>query len=103
MQTVEEFKLRWNSYKSNNRKFQKLEPCMQQYLFEHFNSDGHHCFLDEICIIFIDKTEPPKPCLSSVYVLDTFVYVSLYLTFNCTVMDGLLIGYDSQITIFVIY
>ena len=61
MQTVEEFKLRWNSFKCNNRKFQKLEPCMQQYLFEHFNSEGYHCFLDEISITFIDKTEPPEP------------------------------------------
>ena len=32
---------------------------MQLHLFEHFNSEGHHCFLDEISIIFIDKKEEP--------------------------------------------
>ena len=38
--------------------------------------------------------------LSSRYICQ---YVSIYLTFNCTVKDGLLMGYDSRITIFVIY
>ena len=33
---------------------------MQQYLFEHFNSDGHHCFLDKISITLIDKTNPSE-------------------------------------------
>ena len=36
-QTIEEFRLRWKNYKSNDSKYQKLESCMQQYLFEHFN------------------------------------------------------------------
>ena len=40
-QIVEDFRLRLNNYKSNNRKYQKLEPCMQQYLSEQFNSEGH--------------------------------------------------------------
>ena len=34
---------------------------MQQHLFEHFNSEGHHCFLDEISITLIDKTDPFEP------------------------------------------
>ena len=54
-QTVEDFRLRWNNYKSNDRKYQKLESCMQQHLFDHFNSEGHHCFLDEISIPFIQN------------------------------------------------
>ena len=33
-QTVEEFRLRWNNYKSNDCKYQNLESCMQQHLFE---------------------------------------------------------------------
>ena len=60
-QTVEEFRLTWNNYKFNYRKYQKLESCMQQHLFEHFNSEGHHCFFDEISITFIDKTNPSEP------------------------------------------
>ena len=34
---------------------------MQQHLFEHFNNEGHYCFLDEIFITFIDKTDPSEP------------------------------------------
>ena len=53
--------MRWNNYKSNDRKYQKLEPCMQQHLFEYVNSEGHHYFLGEISITFIDKTDPSEP------------------------------------------
>ena len=53
--------MRWNNYKSNDRKYQKLELCMQQHLFKHFNSEGHHCFLDKISITFIDKTDSSEP------------------------------------------
>ena len=60
-QTVEEFRLRWNNYKSNDRKYQKLESCIQRHLFEHFHSEGHHCFLDKISVTFIDKTDPSEP------------------------------------------
>ena len=44
-------------YKDNNRK----ESCMQQHLFEHFSSEGHKRFLDDVSIIFIDKTDPKDP------------------------------------------
>ena len=29
-----------------------------QHLFEHFSSEGHNSFLDDVSIIFIDKTDP---------------------------------------------
>ena len=58
---VEKFRLRWNNDKSNDRKYQKLESCMQQHPFEHFNSEGRHCFLDEISITFIDKIDLSEP------------------------------------------
>ena len=60
-QTVEEFRLRSNNYKSNNRKHQRLGPYMQVHLFEHFNDKGHHGFLEDISITFIDKTDPSEP------------------------------------------
>ena len=60
-QTVDKFRLRWNNYKSNNRKHQRLEPCMQEHLFEHFNEEGHHGFLEDVSITFIDKTDPSEP------------------------------------------
>ena len=31
---------------------------MQQHLIDHFNREGHHCFLDENSITFIDKADP---------------------------------------------
>ena len=109
-QTAEEFRLTWNNSKSNDLKCQKLEPYMQQHLFEHFNGEGHHCFLDKIFIIFTDPSEPSKRenYWSSIIIKtmapwvlnaedgvwaqfkDTILYVSISLKFNCTVMDGLL-------------
>ena len=60
-QTVDEFRLRWINYKRNNRKHQGLESCMQEHLFEHFNEEGHHGFLEDVSITFIDKTNPSEP------------------------------------------
>ena len=48
-------------YKDNNRKYLRKESCMQQHLFEHFSSEGHKRFLDDVSIIFIDKTDPKDP------------------------------------------
>ena len=56
--TVDEFRLRWNSYKMNNRNFLKGQTCMQQHLSEHFASETHCSFIEDINIIFIDKPEP---------------------------------------------
>ena len=60
-QTVDEIRLRWNNYKSNNRKHQLLELCMEEHLFEHFNEEGHHGFLEDVSITFTDKTDPSEP------------------------------------------
>ena len=60
-QTVDEFRRRWNNYKSNDRKFQRLEPCMQEHLFSHFSMAGHNGFLNDVSITFIDKTDPTDP------------------------------------------
>ena len=57
-QTVDEFRLRWNNYKRNNRKHQRLESCMQEHLYEHFNEEGYHGFLKDVSITFIDQMEP---------------------------------------------
>ena len=59
--TVDHFRLRWNNYKHNNRKYLRKESCMQQHFFEHFSSEGHNSFLDDVSIIFIDKTDPKDP------------------------------------------
>ena len=56
--TVDEFQLRWNNYKMNDTNFLKSQTCMQQYLFEHFAGEGRYSFLEDITIIFINKTDP---------------------------------------------
>ena len=59
--TVDEFWLRWNNSKMNDRNYLKGKACMQQHLFEHFASEGHRSFLEDVTIILIDKTDPKDP------------------------------------------
>ena len=60
-QTVDEFCRRWNKYKSNDRKFHRLEPCIQEHLFSHFSMAGHDGFLNDVSVTFIDKTDLTGP------------------------------------------
>ena len=60
-ETTDQFRLRWNNYKSNDRKFKRGEPSMQEHLFEHFYSDGHNGFLEDVAITLIDKTDGRDP------------------------------------------
>ena len=60
-ETTDEFRLRWNNYKSNDRKFVQNQACMQEHLFKHFNSNGHDGFLKNVSIILIDKTDGKDP------------------------------------------
>ena len=60
-QTVDEFRRRWSNYKSNESKFQRLEPCMEENLFSHFSMAGHDGFLNDVFTAFIDKTDPSDP------------------------------------------
>ena len=48
----------WNNYKSNDRKFKRVERCMQEHLYEHFYSNG---FLEDVAITLIDKTDRRDP------------------------------------------
>ena len=59
--TVDEFRFRWNNYKSNYRKHQRGETCMQQYLYAHFRSSNHNCLISDVSVTFIDKTDPSYP------------------------------------------
>ena len=60
-QTVDEFRNRWNNYKSNHRKYLNRQPCFQEHIFEHFNGDAQSGFLENVSITFIDKTDPSNP------------------------------------------
>ena len=56
-ETTDEFRLRWNNYKSNDRKNARNEACIQEHLFEHFKHEGHSGFLGNISIKLIDETD----------------------------------------------
>ena len=60
-QTAVEFRLRWNSYKRNNRKHQHLDTCMQEDFFHHLNEEVHQGFLEAFSITFFDKTDLSQP------------------------------------------
>ena len=56
-ETADEFRLRQNNYKSNDRKNARNEACTQEHLFEHFKSEGHSSFFGNVSIRLIDKTD----------------------------------------------
>ena len=39
--TTDCFRYRWNNYKCNDRKNARGGACLQEHLFEHYNSEGH--------------------------------------------------------------
>ena len=60
-QTIDQFHSRWNSYKSDSRKYGQGATCKQQHLFNHFCTSGHCGFLEDVSLTFIDKTDPSDP------------------------------------------
>ena len=46
---------------AKTRKYLRKEACMQQHLFKYFSSEGYSGFLDDVSIIFIDKSDPKDP------------------------------------------
>ena len=55
------FRLRWNNYKSTDRKFQRGERCQQKHLFRNFYSEGHDAFVKDVSITLIDQTDASDP------------------------------------------
>ena len=55
------FRSRWNNFKSNDRKYLVGEPCIQEHIFQDFNSEVDTSFLENICVTFIDKTDSQNP------------------------------------------
>ena len=50
-----------NYFKTNDRKYLVDGPCMQEFIFEHFNSKGHIGFLENFSVTFTDKTNSQNP------------------------------------------
>lgn len=49
-QTTDNFWFRWNNYTANARKFERGEPCIQGHLYQHFHSEGHTSFLNDVSV-----------------------------------------------------
>ena len=37
------------------------EPCVQEHIFQHFKSESHTGFLENVPVTFIDKTDSQNP------------------------------------------
>ena len=59
--TTDCFRYRWNNYKCNDRKYARGEACLQEHLFEHFNSEGRNEFSHDVSVTLIDKTDAKYP------------------------------------------
>ena len=60
-QIVDIFRSRWKNYKTNDTKHLIGDPCMREHIFEHFNSEGHTGFLENVSVTFIDNTDWQNP------------------------------------------
>ena len=49
------------NYKSNSRKFDRKESCMQEHLYRYFSSPGHMGFLNDVSVTLIDNTAESDP------------------------------------------
>ena len=76
--TTDEFRLRWNNYKENNRKAKRGEEHMQPLALEHFSSSDHNGFLEDCSITLIDKTDGSDPTRRDEYWRRTLKTVTPY-------------------------
>ena len=68
----------WKNYKNNATKFLRGKRCIQQHLFEHFQSPGHTGFVEDVCIPFVDKTDPFIPAKGEDYWRQTLKTFTLH-------------------------
>ena len=104
--TVDRFRLRWNNYKESDSKFSRGEEIKQKSLHEHFLSDSHQSFEEDVSVCLIDKTDPivplrvlhefyqfillPKVCKSKCSIVTLmlhFYFLALYVTYNVRGID----------------
>ena len=83
--TTDDFRLKWNNYKNNDRKNAQNEACMQEHFFEHFKSQGHSSFLGNVSITVTDKTDDKDPKRRENYWMRT---LKIYASFGRNVEDS---------------
>ena len=67
-QTVDSFRFKWNNYKCNCYKHAEGESVKQMHLM----LEEHSQFVNDVWIIFIDKTDPTDPLKREQYWRNTF-------------------------------
>ena len=60
-ETTDDFRYRWNSYKSNSGRFDRKESWMQEHLCRHFSSPVCRGFLNDASVTWINKTDGLDP------------------------------------------
>ena len=60
-QSTENFRGRWNNFKSKSKSFKRGEKCIQELLYKLFESEAHAEFLDDVSIALIYKTDGSNP------------------------------------------
>ena len=70
---MDDFRYRWNNYKSNSTKFDRKEFCMQEHLHRHFSSPGHSGILNNVSVTLIDKTDGSNPKERENYLMKTMI------------------------------
>ena len=58
-QITDNFRGRWNNYKSKSKSFKRGEKSIQEHLHKHFESEGH--IGDDVSITLINKTDGSNP------------------------------------------
>ena len=85
-QTTDNFRDRWNNYKSKSKSFKRGEKCMQEHLYKHFESEGHTEFLDDVSVTLIDKVDGSNPTKRENYWMRT---LKTFVPYGLNVEDGI--------------
>ena len=85
-EATDNFRGRWNNYKSKSKSFTRGEKCIQEYLYNYFESEGHIEFLDDVSITLIDKTDGFNPNKRENYWMRT---LKTYAPYGLNVVDSI--------------
>ena len=67
-ETTDSFRYRWNNYKSNSRKLDRKDSCMQEHLYRHFSSSGHRGFLNDVSVTLCTSVMSLKVVFSKILI-----------------------------------
>ena len=51
---------------------------MQEYLYSHFESEGHNGFLEDVSVVLIDKTDGSDPTKRETFCMHTLKTLASY-------------------------